>query len=433
MTTRPKAYSYIRFSSPEQSKGDSYRRQREAAERFCESKGLELATSKEYTFFDKGRSAYTAEHLDDAGQLRRFNDLVESGDIAPGSYLLVESLDRLSREKVPLALPRFLDLLNKGIKVATLSDNRVYDSESGDISTDLIISITMMMRAHNESDTKSLRVGEAWKQKKKEARETKKPRGKACPAWLTLNSDGYQLIPERVEVIEQIFNLTINGYGQQSIPKLLNEQGVKPFGSVARNPNQTWSGSSVAKLLNNRALIGEYQPTGLVNGRRQPEGEPITDYYPAAITPEIFYQAQEARALRRISKATKQGSSVFNIWQGVARCHRCGSPIHWINKGKPPKGGKYLQCYEARKGNCDMPMLRTDIAELAFKEILTKVDSLSLVQSSAASVRKTLVVREGKLETVSSRLRTLQRVLMRTLARHWPRRCKSWRTNSRSF
>lgn len=404
MTTKPRAYSYIRFSSPEQAKGDSYRRQQAAAKRFCEANGLELAQSKEYTFFDQGKSAFTAKHLDDEGQLKRFNDLVDTGDIAPGSYLLVESLDRLSREKVQLALPRFLDLLNKGIKVVTLTDNRVYDGQGADISTDLIISITLMMRGHEESSTKSVRVGEAWKQKKKEAREKNKPRGRACPAWLTLEEDGYQLNPERVDVIKQIFHLTINGHGQALIPKMLNERGIKPFGSIARNPNQVWSASSVAKLLNNRALIGEYQPTGLVDGKRVPEGEPIADYYPAAITADTFYQAQEARSLRRVNKATKQGTTVFNIWQGVAKCYKCGSPIHWINKGKPPKGGTYLQCYEARKGNCTMPLLRTDIAELAFREILTKVDSLSLVQESAAAIRKALSAKEGELQGLSDRL-----------------------------
>lgn len=404
MTTKPRAYSYIRFSSPEQARGDSYRRQQAAAKRFCEANGLELAQSKEYTFFDQGKSAFTAKHLDDEGQLKRFNDLVDSGDIAPGSYLLVESLDRLSREKVQLALPRFLDLLNKGIKVVTLTDNRVYDGQAADLSTELIISIALMTRGHDESKTKSIRVGAAWKEKKRAARENNKPRGRACPAWLTLEEDGYKLNLERVDVIKQIFHLTINGHGQALIPKLLNEKGIKPFGSTARNPNQTWSASSVSKLLNNRALIGEYQPTGLVDGKRVPEGEPIADYYPAAITADVFYQAQEARALRRVNKATKQGATVFNIWQGIAKCFKCGNPVHYINKGNSPKGGTYLRCYEARKGNCDMPLLRTDVAELAFKEILTKVDSLSLVQESAAAIRKALSAKEGELEALSDRL-----------------------------
>ncbi|GAI46428.1 unnamed protein product, partial [marine sediment metagenome] len=108
---KPKAYSYIRFSSPEQAKGDSYRRQRVEAEDYCAAEGIDLAKEKEYLFFDHGKSAYTKEHVGDKGQLRRFIDLVDSGDIKPGSYLLVESLDRLSRDKVMAALSQFTDLL----------------------------------------------------------------------------------------------------------------------------------------------------------------------------------------------------------------------------------------------------------------------------------------------------------------------------------
>src|ERR1700758_3473375 len=54
MTQR--AYSYIRFSSPEQAKGDSLRRQTEAAEAYAKERGLSLDSS--LTFRDLGISAF---------------------------------------------------------------------------------------------------------------------------------------------------------------------------------------------------------------------------------------------------------------------------------------------------------------------------------------------------------------------------------------
>lgn len=233
MNTRAKAYSYIRFSSPEQAKGDSYRRQRTAAEDYCRKHDIELASSREYTFLDKGRSAYTGRHLDDEGQLRRFLDLVESGAIERGSYLLVESLDRLSREKVSTALPRFMDLLNSGIRVVTLSDERLYTEEFNEL--DLIISIVHMSRAHSESSIKAQRLSAVWDKKKNLARTELKPLGKACPAWLELVDGQYQPSPNRVETILMIFELAIAGYGQGVIPRILNERGVAVFGSRNRN------------------------------------------------------------------------------------------------------------------------------------------------------------------------------------------------------
>jgi DNA invertase Pin-like site-specific DNA recombinase len=41
----PRAYSYIRFSTPEQSKGDSLRRQLEKSKKYAEENGLILDSS----------------------------------------------------------------------------------------------------------------------------------------------------------------------------------------------------------------------------------------------------------------------------------------------------------------------------------------------------------------------------------------------------
>lgn len=400
MNARAKAYSYIRFSSPEQAKGDSYRRQRAAAEDYCRKHDIELASSREYTFLDKGRSAYTGRHLDDEGQLRRFLDLVESGAIERGSYLLVESLDRLSREKVSTALPRFMDLLNSGIRVVTLSDERLYTEEFNEL--DLIISIVHMSRAHNESSIKAQRLSAVWDKKKNLARAELKPLGKACPAWLELVDGQYQPRPKHVETILLIFELAIAGYGQGVIPRMLNERGIAVFGSRNRNHSGAWGTSSVSKILGNRALLGEYQPTHIINGIRTDHGEPIVDFFPAVVTEEIFYQAQAVRAERRVHKTGGQ-TKHFNVLQGLMKCDVCGDAMHLVNKGRPPKGATYIQCHSARKGVCTNGYIRAERAEAVLREILTKVDSLSLVQSSDGEARKQLTTVAGKLETVTQR------------------------------
>ena len=55
MNTTPKAYSYIRFSTPEQEKGDSLRRQRVNAKKFCEKYNLVLEKKE---FIDRGVSGF---------------------------------------------------------------------------------------------------------------------------------------------------------------------------------------------------------------------------------------------------------------------------------------------------------------------------------------------------------------------------------------
>jgi DNA invertase Pin-like site-specific DNA recombinase len=406
---QPKAYSYIRFSSPEQAKGDSYRRQRAAALKYCAENGLELADTKEYRFFDSGRSAYTGKHISDEGEFGRFLTLVNEGAIKPGSFLLVESLDRLSRDKVNIALGQLLNLLGTGIKVVTLSDKRTYSNDSPDLATELIVSIAVMMRAHNESSEKGNRVADAWREKRVLARSKKTPLGAACPYWLKLEDGAYIRVRDRVEVVRRIFDMTIQGYGQSVISRRLNEENVPVFGSTRstkekpRNKSGLWGTSSVEKILNNRALLGEYQPTHLVGRVRENDGDPVEGFYPEIITPDVFLQAKAARAQRQTTRSTKQSKN-FNIWQGLAKCRLCGDAMHLINKGRPPKGYTYLQCYSAKKGKCRTGSIRIEQTETVFKEILTNVDSMSLIHGRSAEIRKNLEVAEGKLALLVSKL-----------------------------
>lgn len=404
---KPKAYSYIRFSTPEQAKGDSYRRQRAAAEAYCVENGLELADTKEYLFFDHGRSAYKAKHLDDTADFGRFLSYVDNGDIPAGSYLIVESLDRLGRDAVRTALPRFLQLLGKGIRIYTSIDKHLY-TENYELS-DIVISIVSMSRAHEESSTKGKRVAAAWKNKRSLARESKTPLGAACPYWLKLVDGVYQPVPERVEIVRRIFDMTIQGYGQAVISRHLNQDGVPVFGSTRstkekpRNKSGLWGTSSVEKILNNRALLGEYQPTHLVGQVRENDGDPVEGFYPEVITPDLFLQAKAAREQRKTAGATKQSKN-FNVWQGLAKCHLCGDAMHLINKGRQPKGYTYLQCYSAKKGICRSGSIRIEQTEPIFKEVLANVDSMSLVHQRSAEIRRSLEVADGKLAEIASKL-----------------------------
>lgn len=394
---KPKAYSYIRFSSPEQAKGDSYRRQHQIAQDYCNAQGLEFADTSEYLFFDKGRSAYNGANRDVTSELSRFLDCVDKGIIEVGSTLIVESFDRLSRERVSEALQQFLALLNKGINIYTSSDARLFTKDP-DLQ-DLMVSIISMARAHEESALKGERVSQAWQKKQAAARKEKKPLGKACPYWLDFRDDvghvAYHVIPERVEVIKQIFSLSQQGHGQRLIAKMLNTSGIAPFGGVGRNAKNAWGSSSVGKLLANKAVLGWYQPTRLINRVRTDVGEPVEDFFPRILSDDEFYAAQSARSMRGQFKATKPAVD-FNVWAGICKCRLCGESMHRVDKGSPPKGRKYLRCYGNAKGVCTNKMVGLQKSEDVFREILAKVDSLSLVQDSTKALEKRLAVSLGK-------------------------------------
>lgn len=79
--------------------------------------------------------------------------------------MLVESLDRLSREKVGEAIERLKLILNHGIDVITLCDNTVYNIDSLNEPYSLIKAILIAQRANEESEIKSSRVKLSWKKK----------------------------------------------------------------------------------------------------------------------------------------------------------------------------------------------------------------------------------------------------------------------------
>jgi len=156
----PKAYSYLRFSSPEQGKGDSFRRQVELARNYAALNGLDLDEGLQ--FHDYGISAFNGRNAK-IGALRHFLDQVEIGNVQKGSYLLVESLDRLTRDEVITALGLFLQIIQAGITLVTLMDGKMYSKQSVNSNpADMFLSLVIMMRAREESETKSKRVKAHW-------------------------------------------------------------------------------------------------------------------------------------------------------------------------------------------------------------------------------------------------------------------------------
>ncbi|WP_390622906.1 hypothetical protein ACEQUB_00912 [Ralstonia syzygii] len=115
----PVAYSYIRFSTPEQIRGDSLRRQLEASAKYAADHALALDQSLNVR--DLGVSAFTGSNIE-RGALGQFVAAIDEGRVQPDSYLLVESLDRLSRLPVTEALAVFQSIINRGITIVTLVD-----------------------------------------------------------------------------------------------------------------------------------------------------------------------------------------------------------------------------------------------------------------------------------------------------------------------
>ena len=202
------AYSYLRFSTPEQALGDSRRRQVSLAEDYAKRHSLLL--DKGLNFRDLGISAFRGKNAKEGG-LRSFLEAVEHGLVPANSYLLVESLDRLSRDRILDAQALFLQIVSAGVTIVTLMDQRTYSADSLNANpTDLIISLVYMMRANEESSTKSTRLKAAYAARLEDRNVGY--HGSQCPGWLRPNEakTGYVVIPETRRAF-QCSGVGING------------------------------------------------------------------------------------------------------------------------------------------------------------------------------------------------------------------------------
>lgn len=398
----PVAYSYVRFSSPEQLKGDSLRRQLELSEKYAAEHGLELDTTLKLR--DLGLSAYHKANVE-KGALGVFFEAIKDGRIKRGSYLLVESLDRLSRATVLDAQRQFQDIILAGITIVTLADGMTYSEETiRQNFASLLYSLVIMSRAHEESDIKSKRVRAAWVKKQLDA--PNKIVTKVIPSWLEIVDGKFSIIEEKAEIVREIFRLTRAGYGQHLLERKLNSEGLKPFGR-----GKQWHRSYIIKILRGRTVLGEYQPMTGKGAARKPHGSPIVGYYPAIITEEEYYAAQNAIDVRT-TRGGRKGAGISNVFSGLCKCGYCGGNMRYENKGEGTSW-QYLGCSRAKSGlGCKYVLWQYYDFESTVLSKLSGIDIASILDDDGAEVAKLKLPSEsGRLEEVRDRIKKLLRVV----------------------
>lgn len=314
-----KAYSYTRFSSGRQAKGDSQARQNAMISSWLEkNKEVEYDDLASH-FGDSARSGYSGENVKYG--LGEFLKAIENKVVTGGDYLLVESIDRLSRQAPMNVLEIIQSIISKGISIVTLEDGATYNTDS--LNTDqssLFILIGKIHQAHQYSKTLSNRVADANKRKREAVRngertEVRRPQ----PYWLT--SDG-KLIPERANLVKDIIDLYLKGYGPK---KILIDMFDKYPETKKIHP------STIRKWLLNPAIKGTW---------RTVEGEEIDNVSEPLVDLETYYQIQ-----RELQRRTKQMSpeQTYQL-SGLVECSSCGSRFYFRRKKNNDQFIVYANC-----------------------------------------------------------------------------------------
>lgn len=339
------AYSYVRISTSKQAKGEGPERQFALSKKYAEQHGLTL----DETLEDIGRSGWSGANIE-KGALGRFLDMIAAGQIARGSVLLVESLDRLSRQHPLDAQVHLTAILTSGVSVVTLQDKQVYSSAGlREDWTKLIYMITIQARAHEESQRKSQLSKSAIAKRREKALRGEGRFNTVVPAWISQYKDAkgqtnYEL-NDHADTVRLMFELAKDGLGQMAVTKEINRRKMKPF----REKNTGWHQSTISRILENPATYGEFTPTVREGSSRVSIAEPIADYFPPVITKDDFLAAQVHRK-RRVNKGRK-GGLFTNLFNGLCVCQQCAGTMQINYTGKAGQMKPYLVCYNHWRGN----------------------------------------------------------------------------------
>jgi len=315
--------------------------------------GFELDDSLRFT--DEGISAFSGKNKLD-GKLGLILKMIEDGRIAPGTQLIVEAVDRITREEALVAVGTFAKIIEAGVTIHTAKDGQIYDRDT--ISNGAIhLLIAHIVTANIESANKR-RFQKATHNKKRDAATADPINFKmTCktPSWVVATRDpvtkriSFAEDPDRVAVVKDIFDMFVNrNMGRGAIAAHLTKKKTPTFSGKS----STWSGGCVQKITDNPAVIGLFQPRMIVFDKtgkktRVPTGEVLKGYYPKIISEALWVRARRKSDDKSVvpkNKGGRKGTVFNNLFSGIPTCELCGGVMRYKNPGPNARGTIVFRC-----------------------------------------------------------------------------------------
>jgi DNA invertase Pin-like site-specific DNA recombinase len=378
------------------------------AEQLCRDKGWTLSRLER----DEGVSGWDGSNVS-SGALGEFVKAVQSGRIETPCVLIVESLDRLSRQPTMRAFDLFRMLISLGVTICTADTRTEYSAANMDELGPLLMSLTQMASAHQFSQTLSRRLRSSWSSKKAKAQKEGKILTKKVPAWIIVpekatETKSFRVDEERANVVRRIFREFLSGKGVNSIALGLTKDGIKPFGR-----SKVWNVSTVNRWIRSKTVLGHLQSCTYVRRNvRKEDNLLIEAYYPAIVSEKDFYAAQQLRNERLIPRGPKRNR--HNLFSGLLFCKRCGNGVAMKTGAISKKRNspyRAVVCSNAmRGGECKY----AKVPYVHFEEIVLQVMFAKLIGSmepfentAEAKIRSI----EGELRNIEQRLAVFERSL----------------------
>ncbi|WP_449102064.1 recombinase family protein [Pseudomonas extremaustralis] len=364
----PTGYAYIRYSTRRQGADDkdSVTRQKASIRAIAANHGVEVPEAN--FFYEDGVSAYTGENSK-TGKLKDLIDQIENLSIAQGDYVFVESIDRLSRQRLLQAKDLVYGILKKGIILVTTIDGYVYSYNSKSIMEQDIMLTVISTRAHEESLTKSNRRKSAWLKAKTEAENS----------GTVFNKNR---LPYGVIYDEETKTLGIDEKAKEEIEFVLENLKLEGVTSTIKKVNKfsaiNWTQARVKDLFDTKYVLGYFMSQTKIEGKMVLDKH-IENYYPKIVTATAFLEAKEAMAKRKSKdQRGRVTQNNANIFRHSCFCERCGKSLVFMNNYNS-KGKRYfyMTCQQnIENGNCKN-RFRYDLAVKLFLDTMSHYDALS--------------------------------------------------------
>ena len=316
-----KAARYGRYSCDRQNE-QSIDGQFRVIDEYAKKNGIEIVA----TYVDKAMSGTNDNRAD-------FQRMLRDSDKKEWEVLLIYKLDRFSRNKYEMAIPR-KHLKDNGVKIVSVMEN-IPDSPEGILLESLLEGINQYY---------SEELSQKTKRGMNETRLKGKKTGGRINFGYTSSNQIVSVNEEEAQVLLQIFTDYANGKRIIDIVADLNSRGIT-------NRGKPFFHNSIYYLLNTEKYTGVYRFGN----------EVFTNIYPQIIPVDLYKTVKTKLDANRHGKHV---TSVEYLLRGKVRCGYCGKNLR-SHAGMSSSGiYRYYECPSPRKTtDCKFRAVTKEILE----------------------------------------------------------------------
>lgn len=350
--------------------------------------------------------------------------MIERGEVAT---LIVKDLSRLGREYLQVGMLTEFYLPENGVRFIAVNDG-VDSLVEG--SSDFNPIRNWANELHAKESSKKVRAV-----KRMQAENGERLGGRPPYGYRKKDKDSKEIVPdeETAPVVRRIFELCASGKGPSQIARILTGETIltpanyyhRKHGKVHVNLDATrpytWSGNTVAAILDNRSYLGHteglcasslsYKNKKLI---RKPESEHILvlNTHEPLVSQELWDIAHDVRQQKkRIPKHMEEP----NILSGLVFCSDCGKPMTLSRAHTMEEARFHFRCYtygKRGKNACTPHRIReADLKAIVLDDIrrVTHFARMKERQFAAYINRKNSAELRKEMNTVKKELEAMRK------------------------